>query len=178
MVVPTHRAGLYIEWNRESRFGWSLELDLLTMHRPIDTLTDFHMAKSTGTVPAPVRYAVRQVLDQEHRKETLLRLAHARQARSAKLDTDNGEDYREDKENRHAPGKHTKAAPSTNSGVKRDFFGRIINHVRPVSAGDKSHAEDRAVSKDEEPRVWISFHEGYSNAVRKPLTLKELLESF
>lgn len=64
------------------------------------------------------------------------------------------------------------------NAVKRDFFGRIINEVRPVSAGGKSNAEDKAVSKDEEPRVWISFHEGYSNAVRKPLTLKELLENF
>lgn len=150
---------------------------MLTTHRPIDTLTAFHMAKSTGTVPAPVRYAVRQVLDQEHRKETLLRLSTARQARSAKLDTDNGEAHTGDKENRNPFGKHRKAAPSMN-GVKRDFFGRIINDVRPVSAGGKSNAEDRTASKNEEPRVWISFHEGYSNAVRKPLTLKELLESF
>jgi chromosome transmission fidelity protein 18 len=152
-------------------------LDVLTQHRPIDTLTAFHMAKSTGTAPAPVRYAVRQVLDQEHRKETLLRLANARQARSAKLDTDNGEVHTEDKENRHPNGKYRKAAPSMNA-VKRDFFGRIINEVRPVSAGGKSNAEDKTASTDEESRVWISFHEGYSNAVRKPLTLKELLENF
>ena len=135
------------------------------------------MGKQTGTLPAPVRYAIRQVLDQEHRKEKLLRLSNARQARSAKLDTDNGELVTEDKENADPDGKHRRAAPSQ-SGAKRDFFGRIISDVRPVSAGGKSIPENMKASVDMEPRVWISFHEGYSNAVRKPLTLKELLESF
>ena len=156
---------------------WLMGFARLTTYRPIDTLTAFHMGKQTGTLPAPVRYAIRQVLDQEHRKEKLLRLSNARQARSAKLDTDNGESVIEDKENADPRGKHRRAAPSL-SGAKRDFFGRIINDVRPVSAGGKSIPESMTASVGVEPRVWISFHEGYSNAVRKPLTLKELLESF
>jgi chromosome transmission fidelity protein 18 len=135
------------------------------------------MGKSMGMAQAPVRYAVRQVLDQEHRKATLLRLSNARQARSARLDAANDIDHTEDKENADPRGKHRRGAPSISS-VKRDFFGRIINGARPVSAGGKANAEDRTTSKDEEPRVWISFHEGYSNAVRKPLTLQELLETF
>jgi chromosome transmission fidelity protein 18 len=150
---------------------------MLTAYRPIDTLTAFHVGKQTGTLPAPVRYAIRQVLDQEYRKEKLLRLSNARQARSAKLDTDNDEPVTRDKENADPRGKHRRAAPSL-SGAKRDFFGRIINEVRPVSAGGKSIPESKPASADAEPRVWVSFHEGYSNAVRKPLTLKELLESF
>ena len=147
------------------------------MHRPIDTLTAFHMGKAAGMLPAPIRYAIRQVLDQEHRKETLLRLSNARQSRSSKLDADNGEDHGEDKENAHPTGKHRRAAPSI-SGVKRDFFGRIINDARPVSAGGKADVEETMALKDEKPRVWVSFNEGYSNAVRKPLTLTELLDSF
>jgi chromosome transmission fidelity protein 18 len=154
-----------------------MSFNLLTIRRPIDTLTAFYLGRSVGAVPGPVRYAVRQVLDQEHRKETLLRLSNARQARSTTLDAGNGADHLEDKENTDPHGKHRRAAPSISS-VKRDFFGRIINDARPVSAGGKANAVDRTASKDEEPRVWISFHEGYSNAVRKPLTLKELLESF
>jgi chromosome transmission fidelity protein 18 len=154
-----------------------MDSNILTMHRPIDTLTAFHMGKSAGMLPAPIRYAVRQVLDQEHRKETLLRLSNARQARSAKLDVDNSEDHSVDKENADPLGKHRRAAPCI-SGVKRDFFGRTINDSRPVSAGGKGNSEDVSAAKDEESRVWISFHEGYSNAVRKPLTLRELLESF
>ena len=147
------------------------------MHRPIDTLTAFYVGKSVGTLPAPIRYAVRQVLDQEHRKETLLRLSNAREARSAKLDPGNGGGHDADKESTHVSGKHRGAAPSLNV-VKRDFFGRIIPNTRPVSIEGKSNAEDTTPSKDDKPRVWVSFNEGYSNAVRKPLTLKELLDSF
>ena len=147
------------------------------MHRPIDILTAFHVGKSVGTLPAPIRYAVRQVLDQEHRRETLLRLSNARQARSAKLDPDNGEGHTVEEESKYPSGKHRRAAPCIN-GVKRDFFGRIIHNARPVSAGGKSNAEDTKPPKDDKPRVWVSFNEGYSNAVRKPLTLKELLDGF
>ena len=153
------------------------QFNLLTMHRPIETLTAFHVGRSVGTVPAPIRYAVRQVLDQEHRKATLLRLSNARQARSAKPDPDDGDGHTEDKENTDRSGKHKGVAPSMN-GVKRDFFGRIIDNARPVSSGGKSGAEDSVASKDDKPRVWISFNEGYSNAVRKPLTLRELLDGF
>lgn len=71
--------------------------------------------------------------------------------------------------------KHTRAAPIL-SGVKRDFFGRVINDIRPVSAGGLAKPEE--ATKVDEPRVWVSFREGYSNAVRRPVTLRELLESF
>ncbi|RMD42304.1 hypothetical protein DV735_g2832, partial [Chaetothyriales sp. CBS 134920] len=81
------------------------------MEPPLDTLTTFHLAK--GAPSAPVRYAVRQVLDQELRKEKAVQAALSRQARGAR-------------------------------GA----------------------------------RVWVSFHEGFSNAVRKPITLKELMEGF
>src|SRR5256885_12005024 len=133
------------------------------------------MGKSTGTGPAPTRYAVRQVLDQEHRKETLLRLSNARKARSTTLGLVSGEEHAEDKENAYQNGTQRRAAPAGN-GVKRDFFGRITNNPRPVSAVVKADAEEEMTSKDERPRVWVSFNEGYSNAVRKPLTLKELLD--
>jgi chromosome transmission fidelity protein 18 len=29
--------------------------------------------------------------------------------------------------------------------------------------------------KEREGRVWVSFHEGFSNAVRKPVTLREIM---
>lgn len=61
---------------------------------------------------------------------------------------------------------------------KRDFFGRIINEARPGPAGPVTEsAATKAVKKAEE-RVWLSFHEGFSNAVRKPITLREFLDSF
>lgn len=133
-------------------------------------MTNFHMGKTSGITPAPVRYAIRQVLDQELRKETLLRLSNARQARSIKLDHDGMDEHAEALPSE----KHRRAAPLL-SGGKRDFFGRVINEVRPTST---SGAEEDKSQKEEEPKVWVSFREGYSNAVKRPLTLKELLETF
>jgi chromosome transmission fidelity protein 18 len=87
---------------------------------------------------------------------------------------DSGPD--EDKEN---SGTLTKAAESfsKDAGMKRDFFGRIINDARPTSAG-KNAAKVQTTRKEDDGRVWVSFHEGFSNAVRKPITLKELIDSF
>jgi chromosome transmission fidelity protein 18 len=55
-----------------------------------------------------------------------------------------------------------------------------VNETRPGSAGKgvESSAGHAVKKKAEERRVWVSFHEGYSNAVRKPITLKEFLDSF
>ncbi len=130
------------------------------------------MDQSTATA-APVRYAVRQVLDQELRKEKLLQSSKVRHARSPAM-TGTQEEADEHKENLNPDGKieqASKVAPS-----KRDFFGRIINEARPQPAG-KGGKQSEAL-QNEEVRVWLSFHEGFSNAVRKPLTLRELLDSF
>lgn len=61
------------------------------------------------------------------------------------------------------------------SGPKRDFFGRVIvNEARPTSAN-----HDSASKSGQEPRkethAWVSFHEGFSNAVRKRISMSELL---
>ena len=63
---------------------------------------------------------------------------------------------------------------------KRDFFGRIVNDVRPTSAGKEKTANDSKSDTKacQERRVWVSYHEGFSNAVRKPISLKEFLDSF
>lgn len=147
---------------------------MLTDNRPLDTLTAFHLDKSAAVLPAPVRYAVRQVLDQELHKEKVLQNSLNRQARSSMLP--NMDDNKENQ----PPGaklKENKTATKLAS-VKRDFFGRVVNEDRPASAGDGTQKDTKSSKEVEEDRVWVSFHEGFSNAVRKPITLKELLESF
>ena len=43
--------------------------------------------------------------------------------------------------------------------------------------GRKRQRRDRkGEAEDESGRVWVSFHEGFSNAVRKPITLAELMK--
>ena len=167
---------LCIGWNRKHPYCFSKGQALTNVgHRSLDRLTSFHMGKTAGVLSAPVRYAVRQVLDQECRKERLLQHSLSRLARSSQSDYNNLVGTKDDKENVDPAGKQ-KAARTMN-GAKRDFFGRIINDVRPASAG-KGAILPNSASKPEEDRVWVSFHEGYSNAVRKPITLKELMESF
>jgi chromosome transmission fidelity protein 18 len=72
-----------------------------------------------------------------------------------------------------------KQAPPEISNVKRDFFGRVIQDTaRPLqdingnSGTRKSKAADAGKAKD---KVWVTFHEGLNNAVKKPISLEEFL---
>jgi chromosome transmission fidelity protein 18 len=65
--------------------------------------------------------------------------------------------------------------------VKRDFFGRV---VLGRTSGNGSHvgeerdggAQGKGRGKKEgAKKVWVTFHEGFSNAVRKPITVAELM---
>lgn len=123
----------------------------------------------------PVRYAVRQVLDQELQKTIALRDTAAARARFTAggptdpfaLDEPHPHD---DKENDTGGKKKPVALPVTL--VKRDFFGRVIVEM-PLYDRD---GNERV--KAEEPvanQVWVTYHEGLNNAVKKPLMLEEFL---
>lgn len=172
--------------------------------RPLDTLSTFESstkAATSGAAAPPVRYAVRQVLDQEHRKELLRLRSQTRLARHTgpnhshshpnhdshpepPIARDGGDDGGANKENVGVSVTAKKRGDGSGSGLiggaKRDFFGRVINEVRSGAVGkglDGGAASGKAVRTGEE-RVWVSFHEGFSNAVRKPITLREFLDSF
>jgi len=64
--------------------------------------------------------------------------------------------------------------------IKRDFFGRVVvEEVRQDDDGDLDENVKRQKRKLQEAkemgRIWVTFHEGYSNAVRKPISLKEMM---
>lgn len=141
--------------------------------RPLDTLFSYHLDQSSSGT-APIRYSVRQVLDQEVRKEKALHNLVVRQARSGTSSANLHLDEDADKENQN-PAEKAKQANTKDSSVKRDFFGRVINETRPKSAGNATKAKTQG--KDQ-GRIWVSFHEGFSNAVRKPITLAELMDGF
>ncbi|KAK5045646.1 hypothetical protein LTR84_009015 [Exophiala bonariae] len=144
------------------------------MEPPLDELLNLHLHRSSRSI-APIRYAVRQVLDQELRKEKLLQNSLARHARTS-TETRKNTTHEEDKENTDPLAKAAQSL-SNDAGMKRDFFGRVVNDVRPMSAG-KNTTNGQPTRKEEGGRIWVSFHEGFSNAVRKPITLKELIDSF
>lgn len=56
--------------------------------------------------------------------------------------------------------------------VKKDFFGRIVEEE--LDDGKKRRV-DSSNSLKTQANVWVRFHEGYSNAVRKPVVFAELL---
>lgn len=140
----------------------------LTTTRPLDSLVTFSKTKGTNlstlSGSAPVRYAVRQVLDQEYRKETVRKQSEA--ISSSKLKAATGKSADEQKRKNEA-----KAAAGL---VKRDFFGRVIREPTPPPTDSE---ESRKLSEANKAgrKVWVTYHDGFSNAVRKPISMGELL---
>jgi chromosome transmission fidelity protein 18 len=121
------------------------------------------MLNTSGSSSAnvPVRYAVRSVLDQEFRKESTRKTFDARNAVTAKSVLGNSP--------------KSDAAKAIKGGlVKRDFFGRVIEEpVREV--GDTEGPKPSDETSKAGRKVWVTYHEGFSNAVRKPISMGELL---
>ncbi|KAI1280944.1 hypothetical protein F5Y07DRAFT_386817 [Xylaria sp. FL0933] len=148
------------------------------MEPDLDLLATFETSAAVlhGT-QAPTRYAVRQVLDQEREKAIRLRGNAARQARYKAGNPNATEDHIfDDKENISVAKEN--ALPTI--PLKKDFFGRVIQPVvRPLSESDGNSAERRKSASNSlgkaESKVWVTYHEGMNNAVRKPITLDELL---
>lgn len=80
----------------------------------------------------------------------------------------------------HDPAPATGGDKPKAATVKRDFFGRVIESARPDSSdGGATRKETKSqTGKQEEKLVWVSFHEGSSTAVRKPITLDEFMRGF
>lgn len=129
-------------------------------HSPIDTLSTFETAALTGqNAAAPVRYAIRQALDQEYQKYLIRQSAEASQARYRAGGSSDQEEALKVQSLKFGPATDEK---KSNSGtVKRDFFGRIINEARAVS-GEAGELEAKPIVKTDLKKVWVSFHEGFS----------------
>ncbi|OQE40167.1 hypothetical protein PENCOP_c006G05805 [Penicillium coprophilum] len=148
-----------------SHGGWAYR-----MEPPIDSLVVFSKIKgstieaSGGT--APVRYAVRQVLDQEYRKATTRKQSDVIGA--SKLGAKGARN----------PADTAAAKIIKDAAVKRDFFGRQIEQPAP-QPNDPNNPDAWADESSKAGRkVWVTFHEGFSNAVRKPISMGELMAGF
>jgi len=107
------------------------------------------------------RYAVRQLVSREMEREKIRR----RKGGLAEPDVQKGVKRGRD-EAEQGPKK------AIVERVKKDFFGRVI-------AEETDPAKRRRVDTFDgvkvQPNVWVKFHEGYSNAVRKPVLFADLL---
>jgi chromosome transmission fidelity protein 18 len=130
----------------------------------IDILGSFETHASKRDDKA--RYAIRSVLEQEWRLESARLDMENRKRRGGQTEED--EVFESQKEEKTT---EEKALEANARAVKRDFFGRVIVE-KPLVVGAKKIVEN--VGGDV-GRIWVSYREGYSNAVRKPVTVDELL---
>ncbi|KAL3418394.1 ATPase [Phlyctema vagabunda] len=170
----------------EGEFGSRATQWVYRMEPPLDTLVIFETAPASASAPAPVRYAVRQVLDQEYQKNIIVRENAARQARYKAGNPFDDTDYKFSASSAPKDARHQVDVEKV-LGAKRDFFGRVINEQpsSPLREADGNAEGGEAPSKKrkmqgkdkgkDDNKVWVSFHEGFSNAVRKPVTIDELL---
>jgi chromosome transmission fidelity protein 18 len=144
--------------NRSAGFVWRMEPS-------IDAMGSFETLG--GKKEEKVRYAVRSVLEQEWRIESARMDMENRKRRGGQTGVEEVEEKKEEKTTEE------KVAEANARAVKRDFFGRVVVE-RPLLAGEerKKKVENKG---GDEGRIWVSFNEGYSNAVRKPVTIDELL---
>ncbi|KAH7160233.1 hypothetical protein B0J13DRAFT_493741 [Dactylonectria estremocensis] len=156
--------------NRAPQWVYRMDPDL-------DVLATFETAASLLSSGAPTRYAVRQVLDQELKLTIAAREALARQAR---FKAGNPLGHDDDAFVDTATAAKNKilaviAAAKQATLVKRDFFGRIIE-VPPPPVLDADGEEQRARLEEKERKVWVTYHEGLNNAVRKPISFQEFMK--
>lgn len=175
------------------------------MDPALDNFTTYETATpegGKGVGGSGVRYAVRQVLDQEYQKSILVRENAARQARfrsgnSSCLErpgSSNGENVsvaaadRPIQQQQKSTGRlkaHVMEDEQRAVVQKRDFFGRAIvdvdggnggkGHVRNGSGGGMGIGMGMGKREKDENKVWVSFHEGFSDAVRRPVKVEDIL---
>jgi chromosome transmission fidelity protein 18 len=115
------------------------------------------------------RFAVRQVLAQEHILHTKKTTEAARVNRGGIISLTDAV----------AGASIPSLLREDSKKLKRDFFGRVVADAEEKEGEDEEAVLKRKKAKMDEggdrERVWVTFHEGYSNAVRKPVSLRELL---
>ncbi|RUS19855.1 hypothetical protein BC937DRAFT_86802 [Endogone sp. FLAS-F59071] len=135
---------------------------------PIETLVQLSSISLKNILPT--RYAVRQLIAQEIEHENLRRHEEIAQSRT-------GHDIRV----KHGPEKSTTSRLVNSTGdlekPPMDFFGRPL--VIATTSNDNQTNTDKTGGSSKKTqknnhKIWYKFHEGFSNAVRKPLTIREL----
>ncbi|RUP44404.1 hypothetical protein BC936DRAFT_149509 [Jimgerdemannia flammicorona] len=120
---------------------------------PIETLVQLSSVPLKGVLPS--RYALRQLIAQEIDHEIMRR--HEEFARGSGIPA---------KQEEHR-------LPSRSADSEKppmDFFGRPI----PTTSNTHNEHNKSGSAQKQEPKIWYKFHEGFSNAVRKPLSIREL----
>ncbi|SZF02140.1 unnamed protein product [Blumeria hordei] len=135
------------------------------MEPPLDTLTTFETSSSfsTSALLPPLCYAIRQLLGQGYEKNKIERESITRQVRYQALNSVDA--------SKKSTLIQESPAPILQRNIKKNFFGVLINDPNPLQEYDRPEDKD----KIRDQRIWVTFHEGFSNAVRKTLTIEDLM---
>ncbi|KXJ95390.1 P-loop containing nucleoside triphosphate hydrolase protein [Microdochium bolleyi] len=161
--------------SRGSQWVYRMEPDL-------DMLATFQTSAAVmhGT-HAPTRYAVRQVLDQELKRTKALRERSARQARFKAGNPHGADDILFNADGvaiiPRQDAKRPIVLPLLDK-VKKDFFGRVIKTEEGSAEGNAGGAKGNESTGTQETKIWVTFHEGMNAAVRKPISLDDLMRDF
>ena len=113
-------------------------------------------------------------MDQEYQKNIIVRENSARQARYRAGNLNDDVDFTFAKSKEHKDHQ----AQERVLGPKKDFFGRLVKEdplpLQEIDGNAKTDHKNKAEKKDR--KIWVTYHEGFSNAVRKPLTVEELFK--
>ncbi|KAI5783185.1 hypothetical protein DFH27DRAFT_578609 [Peziza echinospora] len=159
------------------------------------TLSGSPAAAAPGPTTEPVRYAVRQVMVQDLAKYMLQQKIAAREQRVAKMGGVNPSASSSSSSSSSANLKSGKTAaaapviPGSGTALKRDFFGRAVaDDVMGGGETKRRRKDDLAVGGGgagggagdgsavvHVGKVWVTFNEGFSNAVKKGVTLEEFM---
>ena len=166
---------MFTAWSRQSRSTPPQYVALTDyLSRPVDALSFFETAVLGKSVASNSNYAVRQALDQAYKKYVIEQRQHANEARFHPGPNSSGVEF--NKPNRWDLHEDKKVEISTTA--KRDFFGRIVAELSCATGADDlgpSKGRGLITCTRKEDQVFVNFHEGYSNAVRKPISLRELM---
>lgn len=139
---------------------------------------------SVGGNGSKARFAVRQHLEQEFLKAEKARAETARLARFGYgLPSDTPGDQGQSAAQGAQAGE--KLVEAVKRKQARDFFGRPIIRTEPEAGSVEAVARENrrkkarvGVPEDEEGaegRVWVTYHEGFSNAVKKPISIGAMM---
>ncbi|KAF1811574.1 hypothetical protein P152DRAFT_508107 [Eremomyces bilateralis CBS 781.70] len=167
----------------QANMGWVYRLQ-----PAIDTLSNFDSLAYDGE---RVSFAVRRLLEEERRREESSRLLAMRKER---MGPDNPEDAQPSAGLKAMLASIPTAAVEVSNAPLKDFFGRVIAQPSvsepnraaggsangttnlPNTPGDLGMTDGFDVTDEDD--VWLNYHEGFSRAVKKAVTLDEFLEAF
>jgi len=137
----------------------------------VETLIAF----GTETKGIRGRYAVRQLVSREMEREKIRRRRKGPPERPRKFLTVGAEEggVEEPRGMKRGRKQVDEEKEPVAEKVRKDFFGRVIVEQQAADEGKRRRTDWNHALKTQ-PDVWVRYHEGYSNAVRKPVAFAEL----